>query len=368
LAGEIWQRFASPILVGFLFNLAVESSRLFIPLLTRDLGGTDFDVGLVGAANGLAFFAAAFIFGRQADISGRLRFVRIGLALSALAFLSQLLAWDVTSLLAVRTAVGFTLGITTGTLLVFAYEDRGKVGGFVSAAALGWIFGDLAAAFLKEYHLLFGLSFVSCAAAFFLSLRLQELMNRRLVPQAPRFFSVIRRNHAVYAPVFLRHLGASAVWIIFPLFLRDLGADKFWIGLVGATNFAGQVVLMLLLERFAGAGLFRLGLFLSGMVFLLYTVITNFYQVFPVQVMLSAAWSALYIGALVLLFRSGEERGTATGILMANINLCLAAGPFLGGLLASLWNYHAPMYAAAVLSFAGLLWASQKPSVVSRRL
>jgi MFS family permease len=367
LAGEIWQRFASPILVGFLFNLAVESSRLFIPLLTRDLGGTDFDVGLVGAANGLAFFATAFIFGRQADISGRLRFVRIGLALSALAFLSQLLARDVTSLLVVRTAVGFTLGITTGTLLVFAYEDRGKVGGFVSAAALGWIFGDLAAAFLKEYHLLFGLSFVSCAAAFFLSLRLQEL-NRRLVPQAPRFFPVIRRNRAVYVPVFLRHLGASAVWIIFPLFLRELGADKFWIGLVGATNFAGQVVLMSLLERSAGVGLFRLGLFLSGTVFLLYTVLTHFYQVFPVQVMLSAAWSALYIGALVLLLRSGEERGTATGILMANINLCLAAGPFLGGLLASLWDYHAPMYAAAVLSFAGLLWAPKRPSVVSRRL
>ncbi|MEW6183738.1 MAG: MFS transporter [Bacillota bacterium] len=350
------QRFVTPFWIGFLLNLSFESSRLFIPLLTRDLGGTVMDVGLVGAANGLAYFAAAFVFGRQADLFGRLRFIRIGLALSALAFLGQLLALDVGTLLAVRTVVGFALGITTGALVVFAYENHGGVGKFSSFGALGLIAGSLASAVLKEYNLLFVLSFFSCAVAFFLSLHLEEY-NKLQIPPPPRFLTVIWRNRAVYWPFFLRQLGASAVWIIFPLFLRELGADKFWIAMVVTTNYAGQAVLMALIERFTGRGMFRLGLFLSGIVFLLYTAAAFYFQVIPMQALLSLAWSMLYIEALVLLLRSGEEKGTATGIMVATTNLCMAAGPFIGGFLSSVWGYSAPMYAAAALSFAGLLWA-----------
>lgn len=359
MPGKNWGPLISPIWIGFLLNAAIESSRVFIPLLTVDLGGTNFDVGLVGAANGIAYFATALVIGPQADVFGRLRFVRFGLAVSALAFLGQLLARDVASLLAVRTAVGLALGITTGSLVVFAYENRGGVGKFSSFSSLGWIFGATAAALMKECHLLFLFSFVVCTIAFLISLKLEEWNNLRL-SQMPRSLPVIWRNRAVYLPFFLRQLGASAVWIIFPLYLQELGADRFWIGIVGTANYAGQVVLMTLVERFAGVGLLRLGLFLSGVVFLLYTALGHFMQVIPVHVLLSAAWSTLYIGALVLLLRSGEARATATGILVANMNLCLATGPFLGGVLSSLWGYHAPMYAAAALSFAGLLWAPRR--------
>ncbi|MEW6446487.1 MAG: MFS transporter [Bacillota bacterium] len=360
MPGKIWRLLISPIWIGFLLNAAIESSRVFIPLLTKDLGGTNFYVGLVGAANGLAYFATALIIGPQADVYGRLLFVRVGLAASALAFLGQLLARDVATLLAVRTAVGLALGITTGSLVVFAYENRGGVGKFSSFSSLGWIFGATAAALMRDYHLLFLFSFAVCALAFLISLELEEWSKLHMT-RTPRSLPVIWRNRAVYLPFFLRHLGASAVWIIFPLYLQELGADRFWIGMVGTANYAGQVILMTLFERFAGAGLFRLGLYLSGVVFLLYTALSHFMQVLPVHVMLSAAWSALYIGALVLLLRSGEERATATGILVANMNLCLAAGPFLGGLLSSFWGYHAPMYAAAALSFAGLFWAPRRP-------
>ncbi len=353
---EYWHRFASPVWIGFLLNLAFESSRIFIPLLTVDIGGTVMDVGFVGAANGLAFFAAAFVFGRQADLFGRLRFVRIGLGLSALAFLSQLVAFNVTALLVVRTLVGFAMGVTTGALLVYAYENRGGVGKFSSFGALGLIAGAAASAVIKEYNLLFLLSFFSSAGAFLLSLRLEEYNKYQKSPVS-RFLPLIWRNRAVYLPFFLRQLGASAVWIIFPLFLRELGADKFWIAVVVTVNYAGQAVLMGFVERLTGKGLFRLGLILSGIVFLLYTLTGHVYQVLPVQVLLAGAWSLLYIEALVLLLRSGEEKGTATGILIATTNLCMALGPFLGGLLSSLGGFHAPMYAAAALSFVGLCWA-----------
>lgn len=359
MPGKIWGSLLSPVWIGFLLNAAIESSRVFIPLLTIDLGGNNFDVGLVGAANGLAYFGTALIIGPQADVFGRLRFVRTGLAVSALAFLGQLLARDVATLLAVRTAVGFALGITTGALVVFAYENRGGVGKFSSFSSLGWIFGATAAALMKEYHLLFLFSFIVCTIAFLISLRLEE-WNKLRLSHMPQSLPVMWRSRAVYFPFFLRHLGASAVWIVFPLYLRELGADRFWIGMVGTANYAGQAVLMTLVERFAGVGLFRLGLYLSGVVFVLYTGLSHFMQVLPVHVMLSAAWSTLYIGALVLLLRSGEERATATGILVANMNLCLAAGPFLGGVLSSFWGYHAPMYAAAALSFTGLLWAPRR--------
>jgi predicted MFS family arabinose efflux permease len=89
-------------------------------------------------------------------------------------------------------------------------------------------------------------------------------------------------------------------------------------------------------------------------VFLIYSQSTGYLQLIPVQVLLAAAWSCLYVGALLLLLRNNEEKATATGILFSAVSLSGTVGPFLGGLVAQLWGYSALMYIAAGFSLAGL--------------
>ncbi|MGO0123253.1 MFS transporter [Desulfothermobacter acidiphilus] len=345
-----------PSLLGFLLYLATEASRVFIPLLTVELGGNALGVGLVGGAYGLAYFIAAFWFGRQADLKGRLRFVRLGLALSALGFAAQMLAGSVIALAWLRAMVGFALGVVTGALLVMAYENRGSIGRYSAWCAAGWIAGSFLAALLRNYQLIFLLSALVCWLAFCLSWRLEEKFLLGKVSH-PSFWEVLVRHHRVYLPFFLRHLGASSVWIIFPLYLQQLGASKFWIGMAVMTNYLGQSLLMGVVERGDGYRLFRAGMGLSVLVFLLYPCLKIFYQVYPVQLLLAAAWSTMYIGALSVLLRQGEGRGTAAGVLVGIINLCGALGPLLGGVLAYYWGYAAVMVGAALLSLAGLCWS-----------
>ena len=73
--------------------------------------------------------------------------------------------------------------------------------------------------------------------------------------------------------------------------------------------------------------------------------------------LLGVAWSCLYVGALVIVLQSGEERGTAGGIFQATLNLCNAIGPLLGGLIAQYWGYRGVMFFAAGLGVAGMFTA-----------
>ncbi|RDV84177.1 MFS transporter [Ammonifex thiophilus] len=345
-----------PSFLGFLLYLSSEASRVFIPLLTEELGGSSLAVGLVGGAYGFTYFVASLLFGRQADLRGRLYFVRLGLALSALCFAAQMAAGSVLSLAWLRAAVGFSLGVVTGALLVLAYENRGGVGKYSAWCAAGWIAGSFLAAVLQYYRLIFLLSALICLLAFLLSWRIKgEVLGAKM--NHPSLWQVLTRHHRVYFPFFLRHLGASSVWIIFPLYLQHLGASKFWIGMAVMTNYLGQSLLMGVAERGDGFRLFRAGLGLSVLVFLLYPLLSSFYQVYPVQLLLAAAWSALYVGALSVLLREGEGRGTAAGALIGMINLCGALGPLVGGLLAYYWGYRAVMIFAALLSLVGLWWS-----------
>jgi len=66
-------------LVNFFLSFATMSSFIFVPLLGAELGASDFEVGLVGAAYGVAFLFSSLISGWKSDHLGRLLFVRWGL-------------------------------------------------------------------------------------------------------------------------------------------------------------------------------------------------------------------------------------------------------------------------------------------------
>jgi len=339
--------------IALLVYAALEASIVFIPLYAQELGASYLEVGIVGLSYGMAYFLASLFFGWQSDKYGRVKFIKIGLGIGSVAFFLQALANNLPYLTVVRAFCGFSLGVSSAALIAYAFETEGVVGKFTSYGALGLVAGSAAAAIIKEYSYLFTLSALMCLVAFILSLRLKEQATQRkaLIAHPGQ---VTLRNWRLYLPFFLRQIGARGVWIILPLFLVDIGASKSWIGILWMINFGSQFIAMRFTEIFNEGKMFSLGLILSGVVFLAYFPATNYLQVIPTQVVLGISWSTFYVGALLLLMRSGEERGTSAGILFSITSLCEGIGPFLGGVLAQIMNFQAALLFAAFMSFAGL--------------
>ena len=340
-------------LVNFCLSFAAMASFIFIPLLGAQLGASDFEIGLVGAAYGIAFLFSSLFSGWKSDHLGRLLFVRWGLLISSAAFAIQLLAHSVPVLITVRAVVGFSLGIAVAAIITYAFESGANMGKYSSYGSLGWIFGAAASALIGDINLLFWLSFLFCLMAFFMSLAFKKVPSHHF-SKPPNMWHVMRRDYRIYLAVFLRHLGASAVWIIFPLYLASIGLDNFWIGLLWGVNFAVQFVVMRQLERFSEFKTFFYGQLLSLFVFTAYIFVTDRFCLIIVQALMGVAWSCLYVGALLIVLRSGAEKGTSGGIFQSTLNLCNAVGPLLGGLIAQGWGYRGVMVFAAALCFAGM--------------
>jgi MFS family permease len=345
-------------LINFLIYFAIETSILFIPLLAVELGASNFLVGVNGAAYGVAFLISSLIFGRKSDTRGRVIYIQLGLGIGSVAYLTQLLAFNLAILIVVRAFVGFALGISTAALVAYIYESQGNMGKFSSNGSLGWIAGALTCAILKEYHYLFLISAALSLFAFVISLGLKEAPGtKKHIP--PNLWRVTQKNFRVYLAVFLRHLGAASVWVILPLFMASLGADKTWIAILWSINFGVQFITMRYVDRFPASTIFMWGQVLSVLVFLGYGFSAYFFhgftQLIIVQAILGFSWSFLYVGALLMVLKKGEEKGTASGIFNATLNLCNAVGPFLGGAITQVWSFQGAMFFAAGTGLIGLL-------------
>jgi len=341
-------------LVSVLLGFSTEASRVFLPLYAKDLGASNFDVGFIGASYGMAFFISSFVFGRQSDVSGRLKFIRAGLALSAIVYVFQGFAPSPMVLLGVRGLIGLCLGVVSAALMAYVYENGERVGNFASFGALGWLFGSLIATALRSYESLFITSAIAAACAFLISLTLREERGEH-VEVALFPLNVLWSNRKVYLPFLLRHTGANIIWIIYPLFLASIGASKPWIAILWSINVGGQFIAMRFIDRFGAARMFTAGLILSTLAFVSYSLVSHYSQLIPVQVLLAVSFSCLYVGAINFLFRHNVERGTAVGLLYSTSNLSAAIGPFLGGIISQVWGFQTVMYVASAMSFCGLL-------------
>ncbi len=341
-------------LMSFLFNLAMETSNAFVPLYAQSLGASNLEVGFIATAWGITYFLSSLVFGRQSDIHGRLVFMRYGLGLSVVAYLSQIFATNSITLLAARGFVGLSLGITTAATMAYTYENQKQIGRFTSYGSLGWLFGALVAAALRNYGALFLVSAISSVLAFLVSLTFKEEPGNR-IKVITSLMPLLKANRQVYFVFFIRQLGGYAIWAIFPLFLADIGASKLWIAMFDAINTAVQFIVMRLVEGFNPAKVLRAGLLINALVFALYGVANNYLQIIPVQIIMGVAWSCLFIGALSYLLRKNVERGTVSGLLYSSMYLSASLGPIIGGAVSEVWGFGAVMYVASTLSLGGFL-------------
>jgi MFS family permease len=342
--------------INLLSNCAVETSNVFISLYARDKGASDLQVGFIAATAGIAFLASSFLFGRLSDIQGRMKYIRIGLGLTALSYLSQLLANTPMTLLAARGFVGFVLGINASVIMAYTYENQKQIGNFISYGALGWLIGAITAAIVKNYVALFTISAVVAFIAFLISFLLKEKATSHIrVAMFP--LALIKTDYKIYLAFFLRQLGGNAIWTIWSLYQAGIGADKLWIALVEVTNMLGQIVAMRFIEKFNPARMFQAGLLVSAAVFVSYGLANRYWQLVPIQLVLAFAYSSMFVGALSYLLRRHKEYGTTAGLMNSANALSGVFGPFLGGAVSQAWSYATLMYVGAGITLLGSLAA-----------
>jgi len=356
-----------PYVIQFLSSVALSASLLFIPNLTRDLGGTDSQIGIAVAAYALAMFISSYLFGRLSDIYSRRLFISLGLALSAVTFFIQTLAdpnfifpllADPSLLAFVRALAGFSLGVFPAALMVYVYDSAGPLGRFASFGALGWAVGTFAAGIIAEatsYYGIFVMASLCFWIAFALSLTMKQVDGPRLeVPFFPR--QLLKRNWRVYVAYLLRHTGANIIWVIYPLYIVSLGGDKFWVGVIYTVNTATQFIVMLFLDRFKDERLIKAGLLLATTTFFSFTLAQNFLHLLPIQVLLACSWACMYVGSLLYLMKNNVEKATSSGILSSVINISQVFGALIGGAISQFFgNFRATMYLATIMTIAGFV-------------
>jgi len=338
--------------INIFSNCAIETSNVFIALYAQELGSSRLQVGFIAAAAGIAYLASSMLFGRLSDIHGRMKFIRAGLALTAVSYLCQIYAGSPYTLLGARALIYFCLGINASVLVAYTYENQKQVGRFISYGALGWLLGAVTAAIVKEYTALFIISAFLAFLAFLASFWLKEKPGTQI--QAAIFpLALIRSDYRLYLALFLRQLGGNAIWAIWPLYQAGIGATRTWIALVEVTNMVGQIIFMRLIEKFDPARMFKTGLFLSAGIFIAYGLANHYWQLIPAQIALSFAYSAMFVGALSYLLRRHQEYGTTSGLMNSANALSGSLGPFLGGAVSQAWGFPTLMYVSASITLAG---------------
>ena len=340
-----------------LSNVALFSSGIFIPILAKELGASDFEIGFVTALyNGMLLFAA-FVFGRWADIIGRELFLRLGLLLSAVAVASQILAIATDSFLVLtlsRAALGFCAGIYPPALLAYAYESKISVGSISGFMALGWSVGWFLAGIITIFWEIFFIGSVLMLISFYVSLTVTKkpVVNMK-VPLFPR--DVIRRGLPSYLTMMIRHTGAFAIWVFFPLLLMEYTDNIMWIGLLFALNPLVQFPLMHFVDPIDERLQITIGLILSIVCFSGMYFSTDLLMLCGFFVAVGAAWSFLYVGCLKYVIVRNKEHATASGLFQTSFQISGILGAILGGVISQIWGYRAPIAFATILAAVALV-------------
>ena len=341
----------------FFANAAIFASWFYLPVFSeKDLGLSEFQIGLIFTIYGITLLLSSYLFGILSDRFGRKQFLYAGFLASILTFGLQSVAVDFWSLLIIRGVAGFSIGIYPAALVAYVYEARKQMGKFSSFGSLGFGFGAVVAGYLGEiigirYSFLVSSLFFSISLLF--ALKLPNVKSLRIrVPLFP--IDVIKRNRSVYFSFLMRHSGAHAIWIIFPLYLLDLGATLFWIGIIHATNALSQFVYMFFLtDRYSSRKLVSIGLSLSALTFLLFLFATVWWELIPLQILLAASWSCLYVGSLKYVTERNVERATATGMLNSVMSLSMIFGGILGGTISFYFGKYATILTAMLFTIIG---------------
>jgi MFS family permease len=365
-------------LISFVFNLGGGLITPALPLYARTLGADYRDLGLIGAAHGVAYTILTIPLGRASDRFGRRRLLVVSALTIALAAACYLVSTRVSGLVAGKLLEAGGWAAFWPAIEAWVAEEFGRRAGSAmgvgyGAYAAAFMVGTSAAGFVIEAAGLrapFALYLVTAVATVGLVLAMpggRPGAHHAAVAESGGRHRERRGDREArllaYGTGFVYVFGLGAVLSFLPAYGVDRGLDArgvglllgtYWISRVAGSLGAGRVA-----ERWSSAGV------------LVPAMIVN--TIGAVLVAAPAGTTALVAGTIGLGLTSGAcgpmcvglvadhvapaNRGIAMGLFEGACGVSFILSGFAGGHAAQAWDPSAPYWLAAALTapWAGVL-------------
>ena len=216
---------------------------------------------------------------------------------------------------------------------------------------MGWLAGIAAAGIANDLQLIFLISTAFFIIGLMFTIKLPNpAQEKELEPGTTK--KVISKNKFLFLSLLLRHIGASAVWVILPIMIVEkLGGELYTISIVYVANTLTAFVLMNLMATkitLSNITKFKIGIGSTTFVFIGLSVITEWWMAMPFMSLVGATWAFLFIGGNFHLMEN-NPRSTSTGIFSSTLSIATVVGPVIGGSIAFVFDYVAVMYFAIAI-------------------
>lgn len=363
------------------------------PYYTKHLGGTAFEVGLLGASYSLMQFVFAPFWGRFSDQFGRRPILLMSNLGNALAFFAFASAETLPMLFVARILQGvFGANISVAQAYmadISSTQDRSKSMGLIGAAfGLGFVFGPVIGAQLSQYgpvvgaalgqhpHGIFGMGFPALVSGFICLLNFTLsifVLPESLKKENRRKFSEnLKESRFVLMKSALK---SKANWLIMLFFLATfsmanmeatlalLTEDRLGYGIKETGKLFGFIGIVMAitqgmlikktLTRFGEKKILIAGPLIAASALLLTAFITTTPQIMVTMALLaigSGLSNPAILGAISKV-TSAKEQGETLGVTHSFSSLARIIGPSCGGYLFSRLNPIAPYITAGVVMF-----------------
>lgn len=328
---------------------------VFMPIIAKEVTNSVFEIGLIVASFSLAQILSEIYFGRHADKKGtRLKFIRIGFIGCAATFGLHYFADDVTLLFLARIASGVASGIMIPAMIAYAYEasvEKRMAATVISFHALGWLVGIVAAGIVNDLKLIFLISAASFIIGLIFTIKLPNTkQEKETKPGTTR--KIILKNKFLFLSLLLRHIGASAVWVILPIMIIEkLGGELYHVSIIYIANTVTAFILMYVMAtkiNISNVTKFKIGIGCTTFVFIGVSIVTEWWMLMPFMALVGATWAFLFIGGNFHLLENNPH-STSTGIFSSTLSIATVIGPIIAGSIALLYNFDTVIYFAIAI-------------------
>ena len=336
-----------------------------LPLYASDLGATLIQIGLLSSAwsiSRLIFTAPA---GRYSDRGSKKRVIMAGLLVYAVISFLYTLAWDFTSLVAIRFLHGLGSALTMPIAMAYgaALAPRGREGRYMglmtSSMFAGMGLGPYLGGTLTDVFGTKSVAFYAMGGLSALSLVLVTLFlpDERVESEEgdrprPSFITVlsVRILRAAFIYRVVGALGRGSVMGFLSMYLSNsvaeggLGISYSMVGLILSVSQLASALLQspfgVLADRYDKIRLVLLGGVLGALGLALIPMASNTWQAMAAQLVFTCG-GALGMPALTAIVAiEGREigMGTTMSVLQSSMSLGMIAGPLLSGILGDLFG------------------------------
>ncbi|MBQ0905002.1 MFS transporter [Micromonospora sp. U21] len=336
-------------LTSFTSALDRASIAPIILLIARDLHRSVDAVALVATSYFFAYGIMQLVWAMVSERLGRVRTMRLALALACLSGAFSVVAPGLPALLAARTIAGATFAAAVPGALIYIgdtlpmHRRQPALADLATGTALGLTIGTVAAAVVAE-HLGWRSAFaVTAVVAGVLAMLLSRLPEPRRGPRQPLFgrLPVLARNRGALVVLSMSWLEGFTVlgFLVFvPTVLQTQGASPSMSGLVVAVYGIGVVasaagVKRLARRRSPGAIIGAGGACLIA-AFTLLAISRSAVAAFVACALLGAAWALMHTSLQAWATDvAPESRALVVSAFAAMLFIGNAAGTYVGGLL-----------------------------------